>query len=404
MLPRLLYLGDVPVEASYHGRAFLYRLLERYPADRLHIVEAGLVASEASRRLMDVRYDDRRPPFLRLARTRFAALYWSLFLLLARARARSLMSAVREFKPDAILSVGQGLSCVTAAALAARSRVPLHLICHDPWSIHTAVCGTACGERIFGDVYRAAASRLCISPYMAEAFEKRYHARGSVLYPLRASDTAVFEQPPERLGRTTTQFTCAFAGTVNNRGYAAALKQLAECLIPFGGRLLIFGAINMADAESLGLTGPNIEIGEAPSSRALIAMLRERADVLFVPMSFAQQDRTDMEISFPSKLSDYTAAALPLLIYGPEYCSAVRWAKANAPVAEVVTIEGGEGLSQALKKLASDPGQRMQLAQAAAATGNRYFSYEAAFGTFTAALGAEAGCKHDIRRPELATV
>ena len=42
MLPRLLYIADVAVEASYYGSALVYRLLERYPVEQLRIVEAGL--------------------------------------------------------------------------------------------------------------------------------------------------------------------------------------------------------------------------------------------------------------------------------------------------------------------------------------------------------------------------
>ena len=41
-LPRLLYVGDVPVEASYHGSALIYRLLQRYPVERLRIVEGNI--------------------------------------------------------------------------------------------------------------------------------------------------------------------------------------------------------------------------------------------------------------------------------------------------------------------------------------------------------------------------
>ena len=55
-LPRLLYVGDVPVECSYHGSALLYRLLQKYPVDRLRIIEAGLQASRPDRRLKAVSY------------------------------------------------------------------------------------------------------------------------------------------------------------------------------------------------------------------------------------------------------------------------------------------------------------------------------------------------------------
>jgi hypothetical protein len=38
-LPRLSYLGEVPVECSYHGSALLWRLFESYPPEDLLIVE-----------------------------------------------------------------------------------------------------------------------------------------------------------------------------------------------------------------------------------------------------------------------------------------------------------------------------------------------------------------------------
>ncbi len=46
--PRLVYAGDVPVEASFHGSALLYRLLADWPADRLMIIECGVVDSQPS--------------------------------------------------------------------------------------------------------------------------------------------------------------------------------------------------------------------------------------------------------------------------------------------------------------------------------------------------------------------
>jgi hypothetical protein len=63
-------------------------------------------------------------------------------------------------------------------------------------------------------------------------------------------------------------------------------------------------------------------------------------------MSFNAVDRANMEISFPSKLTDYTAVGLPLLIYGPHYCSAVQWARENPGVAEVVTADNAETLER----------------------------------------------------------
>src|SRR5687768_10395858 len=104
-----------------------------------------------------------------------------------------------------------------------------------------------------------------------------------------------------------------------------------------------------------------------------MAGLREEADALFVPMSFDESDRANMEMAFPSKLADYTATGLPLLIYGPAYCSAVVWARDNQGVAEVV--EDKADLSDAINRLANDPSHRVALGKRALATGREYFTH-----------------------------
>src|SRR5437660_8964837 len=72
ILPRLSYLGEVPVECSYHGSALLWRLFENYPPEALLIVE-GIHRSLPERRLPGVRYiHPRTPGVSRMLRTRYA--------------------------------------------------------------------------------------------------------------------------------------------------------------------------------------------------------------------------------------------------------------------------------------------------------------------------------------------
>jgi len=80
-----------------------------------------------------------------------------------------------------------------------------------------------------------------------------------------------------------------------------------------------------------------------------------------------------MEMAFPSKLADYTVTGVPLLIYGPSYCSAVAWARENAGVAEVVETE--PDLTSAIKRLATNPDHRLALGQRALDTGREYFTH-----------------------------
>jgi glycosyltransferase involved in cell wall biosynthesis len=162
----------------------------------------------------------------------------------------------------------------------------------------------------------------------------------------------------------------------------AALQQIARCLERTGGKLIIYGPLEPQIASTVGLVASNIEIAGLVSAERLKELLRERADVLFVPMSFEAEHRHNMEISFPSKLADYTAVGLPILIYGPQYCSAVRWAVENAGVAEVVTEEDELALLAVVSKMASDQSRRIELARNALVIGDICFSHASAFRLF----------------------
>jgi hypothetical protein len=145
-------------------------------------------------------------------------------------------------------------------------------------------------------------------------------------------------------------------------------------LKPVRGRLLIFGPLTSDEAQRYALDHPNTEVCGLLSPTDLLTRLREEADALFVPMSFDPSDRTNMEMAFPSKLADGTAAGLPLLIYGPPYCSAVSWARENPGVAEVVEAE--DALCNAIYGLGKDPDRRIALARRALEVGRQYFTHE----------------------------
>jgi glycosyltransferase involved in cell wall biosynthesis len=373
-LPRLLYLADVPVESSYHGSALLFRLLEGWPSEGLRVIETNLWRSLPDRRLPGIQYGELKVGNSRLLHTRFARWYGA-WLMRTSGGAGQVARLLDDFLPEAVLTVTHGFSWLTAARFAAQNELPLHLICHDdlpgtpllPNWLHPWL------DREFGRVYRQAVSRLCVSPFMCEAYRERYGPEGTVLYPSRGADCPSFDAPPERFARNDHPFTVAFGGTINSPGYVDALVNMANALALVGGRLFIFGPLTPESARQVGLDRPNIVLPGLVRSSELVTRLREEADALFVPMSFATADRPNMEISFPSKLTDYTAAGLPLLIHGPEYCSAVRWARENVGVAEVVAEEGTTRLAEAVARLAKEPTRRVELGARALRVGQRYF-------------------------------
>lgn len=384
-LPRMLYVGDVAVESTVAGSTLLYRLLQNYPADRLRIAEGNISSSQPERRLPGVRYDELRVGASRLLRTRFHSLYSSVLHLTAPTRGSRLRKIFREFRPEAILTVGHGYSWLPAARLSLQARLPLHLIVHDDWvSVQKNVLPAVIHGRLdrnFGEAYRHATSRLCASPYMVESFIERYGAAGTVLYPSRAAGVSGYAQPHRQRGGEN-KLVFAFAGTVNSRGYAQSLATLASVLGSVGGELVVYSNLNAGGIRDCGLEGRHVSVRPVMPFGELLESLRGDVDVLFVPMSFAAEDAQNMRLGFPSKLADYTAVGLPLLIWGPPYCSAVRWARENSGAAEVVDVPAAAALKESVARLMNDAHYRRSLAETALEKGREFFAHEVAISTF----------------------
>jgi len=372
--PDIVYVGDVPVEASYHGSALLHRLLSEYPPGRLTVIETA-TESQAKRRLPNINYISRPIGNQRWLNTRFHPYAVAWYTRAAQRIAPHISQSLNGFECEAVLTVAHGFGWLAAAEIARKRGVPLHLVVHDDWPRVADVAPQFRNwlDDRFAHVYRQAKSRLCVSPAMSRFYEQRYGAPAAVIYPSRATDCADFAEPPERLADRDHRFTIVFAGTINSPGYIRALTALQKALEPVDGRLLIFGPLTADAAQQVGLDHRNTEIRGLLSSTELLMRLREEADALFVPMSFGASDRANMEMAFPSKLADYTATGVPLVVYGPSYCSAVAWARENPGVAEVAEAEAD--LPNAIAYLAHNPDHRIALGKRALNVGREYFAH-----------------------------
>jgi hypothetical protein len=94
----------------------------------------------------------------------------------------------------------------------------------------------------------------------------------------------------------------------------------------------------------------------------------------------------EVAVNFPSKLIEYTAAALPLLIWGPSTSSAVTWAMGEPGVAALVTDPGEAAMGVVLKRLAEDMEWRFELGRKSAMAGRKHFSPEKIEASFYYAL------------------
>src|SRR5829696_1583383 len=107
MFPRLLYVGDVPVEASYHGSALLHRLLTEYPPEKLTILETG-AASDPTRRLPHVNYINHRIGKQRWLNTRFHPYAVAWFTHTGNRAASKIAQCLNGFEFESVLTVAHG--------------------------------------------------------------------------------------------------------------------------------------------------------------------------------------------------------------------------------------------------------------------------------------------------------
>jgi hypothetical protein len=163
------------------------------------------------------------------------------------------------------------------------------------------------------------------------------------------------------------------------------VKFLAEVLEE-SDRLVLFGPHTPETVSYWKLDPRRVELGGLLPAQELLRRLRAEFEVLFVPMSFEVAGHAaNMKVGFPSKIADYTATGVPMLICGPAYCSAVRWALANSPCAEVVTSEANGELRAAIDRLRSLP-HRQFLGSQALKIGRQLFSHEVVTRRFLSAL------------------
>lgn len=387
-LPRLLYVGEVDVQAFCHGSLLLYRILDSYPRDRLRIMETSPSGSAVARRLPGVAYEHFPLPAGPVFYNRFARHYAGVLPALTQGLSRELRERLGALPWDMLLTVAHGYSWIPAFDLAQRLRRPAHLVVHDDWPRYSARSGLMQRglEKIFSSRYRQAASRLCVSPHMEAAYRERYHATGSVLYPSRLPGSYTATTPVAKSSGELTRPVMAYAGTVASAGQARLLQMGADALAPLGGKLLAYGPLTSTGLEQMGVSAPNLEVrGLVPPSR-MVQELQAAADVLYLPMSFESEDADTIHINFPSKLTDYTAAGLPIVVCAADHSSAAQWVRDFPGAALVITEPSAEALREPLARLCGDPALRQSLATAAITAGHHCFTPERATRIFHEAL------------------
>lgn len=361
---RLLYAVDYAPGEAGGGATVMGRLLSDFGPDSLTIV--------TSRRRAGI-----------LEKSRFADCPRLLFpeitgqkchgtgrikLLLDRALipvlAVCIAVLIARRRPSAVVTVAHGYFFLAATLAAVAMRVPVITIVHDDWTALNEIVYIfrRFSRPLLQWALRRSAHVYAISEAMRLHLHEAYGVRADLQLPSTLPNP--YAQEPEN--RLRDRFQLVFAGNIADTvrdSLDALIRVLKEDEIrqglPQRAEIVLCTQYSEADVLSHGWTAPSVRLAGWLEREDYLKLLAE-ADVLVLPLAFAESAAFYAATSFPSKLADYLAAGKPVLVIAPPEAPITDYAKRNG-FAEVVTTSNSTDIVGALKVLMHDSRRRNAL-------------------------------------------
>lgn len=375
-LPRVLVYSNEFPQTGSAGGILLDRLFKDYPTELVRIVGPAPQRASAPLRF---KHHKIQMPWAKFEHSRLNKLHRTLrsYGWVQLAKPQVVDALLGGFHPEVVLTVMQHGTWYDSAMLYAKTRkVSLVTIIHDdnegfdkvyPWARNAQ-------RKRDGKFYRSAARRLCVSPEMEKEFRRRYGVGGEVLYPNRSEDLMPRDPQLNLSLRTPTRLTLGFVGNPNY-GYGEQLVKMLPALREAKAKLVAYGHAPRGAAAPLAEARDIVELrGFVRTPEEAWQGIKESCDVLIFPYLNPPGAMQRMySIHFPSKLPEYLASGMPIVMVGPESATGLRWAKRHPEA--VFLLEGGKPTTWAgdLRRLASDGDLRARLAAAASAAGRQQF-------------------------------
>jgi glycosyltransferase involved in cell wall biosynthesis len=324
----------------------------------------------------------------RLGRTRFHRFVEDLWVLWeGRWMDAELPQSIKNKDRTIVLTVAHGEGFMAAQRLAHRHRLPLVALYHDWWPdmarVHRPVQRFL--ERKFRELYSVADVAICVCPGMRETLGQ--NPKAQVLFPIPATILPA----SVAVSRTTGAFKIFYFGNLSDYGpmlgdLLEASLEHPEILIQVRGNNPVWSAERKAKMCE---NGRWLDFAPRHELNAWLAS----ADAFLVPMVFDPSIRRRMETSFPSKLIEFAQLGKPIIIWGPEYCSAVGWAR-EGDKALCVTDSAPSAALAVLRGLRTDMTQLNNFTEHATEAANEEFCPKRLQAQFMAALNTTIGANN----------
>ena len=373
---RCIVISSVEPEPSTAGQIKLYRHLTGNPQIQTRILH--------SERRLFAAMSFRHRLIAHLERTRFRS--WIAdgeALRSARWLDGYLPEPQRDGPQNLVITMAHGNGCSAALRYARKHDLPLVSFFDDWWPemdcVHSPLRKIV--EHKFRELYQQSQLALCVCEGMKK--ELGPHKNSHVLHPMPGKGILHPVTP-----RRSNKFNVFYFGNLGDYG-----PMVAKALRNMKGHPLLRmevrgGNPNWPPEFRQEMQAEQLWHDYAPRNE--LEYWLGSADAFIIPMVFEPTMRRRMETSFPSKMLEMAQLAKPLVIWGPEYCSAVQWAREGDRTL-CVTDPDPKALRLTLERLANDSGERARLSEAASELAKTDFNPDRIQTRFMELLNCVAG-------------
>jgi glycosyl transferase family 4 len=356
---RVFYLSYTPPVPSWGGAMSFYRHFVERSDFEIFVATDSAEVQQYNVPYPVLQFDV--PKWLkRMQHTRLYRWFWQYNQSIAGYFVpHQVWQAARLFKPDLVFTIAGSWNWTAQLAqrVARRLRVPLVASFNDWFDfglvMHPYFRGSI--ERAFRRFYRDCDLAFCTSEGMLEALGP--HRNAHVLYPTgdRMPDVERGFIPFTPDGRPAAVF---FAGSLS-AWYGPMLEQLVQASSASQLRFEIFGS-NASWSQEFESAARTAGVYRDQVAFDELRTRAQQADLLLLPMGFGDECAQTERTSFKTKFLDYLTFQKPIVIWGPEYCSAVRVAR-EFDAAECYTSPDAAGCIATLQNVARSSERQKQL-------------------------------------------
>lgn len=286
---------------------------------------------------------------------------------------------VKEQAPDVCLMVPFGYSnIVFCAKIADKIQAPIVSLVWDPLDLQVQYgkfdlmrWGSYFIHNYFYSILKSSTYCLVMSDEMGEAY--KMYTNPITIRSGISNEILMSAQPSSKTEYYEIGFAGSLYGTDSFQSLVEALNEEQWIINQRPVRLIVIGSSVLNVRMKAPKHGEIIWLGRHSQAETILTL--SKCDVLYLPYPMDNKYTSTVRMSFPTKLSTYVAANVPILYHGPSNSTVVSFVE-KYPIASVCSTKDSHLIIQILTELLLNDDLRSSLKHEQCRVFEEFFSMQ----------------------------